>query len=196
MDGTAFGRAAGTTRRRLLGGALGGLLAGLAGGAASGRRKQKRDRTKGRRDWPTGPCRPTSDAVALEMLALVNAWRARNGVAPLVLDGLLLAAARTKAEALARTESHDHEVDGVGWWDNIANQGYPTEHGWLGENIVTGVSHAADALNLLRQSGAHNRNLLDPKFRAMGVAVAWNANSGPYWAQTFGDLVVAPASGC
>ena len=196
-DGSVCARKSGT--RRWLLAALVGIAPGtlVGDGSLAADRKRKRRRDHGERPTPTPqPCRPTSEAIARDLLPLVNAWRERDGARPLVLDALLVAAARTKSEALAHADIMSHEIGGVGWRDNIANHGYPTIDGWLGENLTMGARTADDAMAAWRGSPSHNRNLLDPKFRVMGAAIAWSAGGVPYVAQTFGDLVVSPASGC
>jgi uncharacterized protein YkwD len=231
MDADRFGRiarglAAGASRRRLLGGAV--ALLGAGGeeaaahdaGASCRRIGDPRKRTaclaKARRHArghaaPPAPCRPTDDAAALELLGLVNAWRAEHGARPLVLDGVLLVAARTKSAAMARAGVLDHEIGGVDATENRADHGYPMDpDAWgadlaFGENIALGHPTAARVFEAWKASRGHNKNMLDPAFRAMGVGLARgdapprppDADIAPlYWTQTFGSAVVEQASGC
>lgn len=191
--------------RALTGIALGGALApllGFAGTAADTPRKGKNRRgnvrnhsRKSRR--ARGPSPSCASAEAIEMLSLVNAWRAENGVAPLVRDAVLNSAAATKSAAMASTGVLQHEIGGVDAGTNLANHGYPVET-WWGENIAWGHGTAQAAFTWWKTSPSHNANMLSPNFQAMGLVVARAPGTtwGDYWTQTFGALALSPVTGC
>ena len=105
------------------------------------------------------------------MLNLVNAWRAQHGVSPaLVLDGILIAAAETKSEDMARTGQLSHTIDGVTARQNLTNHGYPTNVSW-GENLAWGQTTAQAAFTWWKNSQTHNANMLNGNFRALGVGL-------------------------
>ncbi len=132
------------------------------------------------------------------MLNLVNAWRAQNGVTPaLVLDGILIAAAETKSDDMARTGQLSHEIDGVDARENLTNHGYPTNV-WWGENLAWGQSTAQAAFNWWKNSSSHNANMLSPNFRALGVGLEQRSGTQYtwYWTQTFGSAIVERVEAC
>ncbi|MDH4051746.1 MAG: CAP domain-containing protein [Rubrivivax sp.] len=107
---------------------------------------------------------PDIDGFVRHLAQLINDYRARQGLAPLVpADDLQLLAGEHSADMAARrTLSHDGFddrfrrsasricVENVGW-------NYPTA-----ETLLQGW----------RQSPAHHQNLLDPKVARMGIAMA------------------------
>lgn len=132
------------------------------------------------------------------MLQLVNDWRRQHGEAPLVLDAVLTAAAQTKSDAMARTGVTAHEIEGVDAEENLANHGYPVNTSSWGENLAWGQSTAEGAFNWWKNSRTHNDTMLNPKFRAMGVAVTrkTGAKYTYYWTQTFGSRTVKAVPTC
>ena len=184
------------SRRRALGVLFGGTLAPLLGprGAEAGKPGKARKR---RRKVQRARKRVSSCASAEAMLGLVNAWRAENGVAPLVRDAVLTSAAATKSAAMARTGVLQHEIDGVDAGTNLANHGYPVVT-WWGENLAWGHGSAQAAFTWWKNSSGHNANLLSPNFQAMGLAVVQDRGTtwGDYWTQTFGAQVLTPLTTC
>jgi uncharacterized protein YkwD len=59
----------------------------------------------------------------------------------------------------------------------------------MGENLASGVLSADDLVNRWLHSPEHCANLMDPRYREMGVAFAVNPNNdaGIYWAMEFGS---------
>ena len=165
MDIEAFDRIARKTsaapgRRQLLAGLLGGALSAtfLLSDPAAGKKRRKKRRKKSSRSTtptpltPSTPSRPTAPpqtttqcamAEAYELLGLVNTWRTQNGAAPLVLEGVLQAAAATKSAAMARTGVFSHTVEGIDERQNLLTHGYPVEQTAYGENIAAGSLTAA-----------------------------------------------------
>jgi uncharacterized protein YkwD len=137
-------------------------------------------------------------AVAVQMLDLVNAWRAQNGVTPaLVLDAVLIAAAETKSDDMARTGQLSHTIDGVTARQNLTNHGYPTNV-WWGENLAWGQSTAQAAFNWWKNSAGHNANMLNSNYRALGVGLEQKSETTYtwYWTQTFGSAIVERVAEC
>lgn len=120
----------------------------------------------------------------LQVLRLVNAERARYGLAPVSYDRRLDAAAEShNAQQVAtRTMSHD----GIGDGDpgsRIRATGFSSS--W-GENVATGQLSAEQVVAEWMASPGHRRNVLDPDFRLMGVSYAVGSDGRTYWAQEFG----------
>jgi uncharacterized protein YkwD len=132
------------------------------------------------------------------MLGFVNDWRAANGVSPLVLDAVLIAAATTKSDAMARTGVLGHEIEGVDARENLLNHGYPADETWWGENLAWGQSTAQTAFTWWKNSSHHNANMLNANFRALGVGLVRRTGTPYtyYWTQTFGGRVVDRVPDC
>jgi len=126
----------------------------------------------------------------LVMLALINDFRAENGVGPLTLSPTLTAAADFHSQDMANRNYFSHDLPGIGTWSqNISNYGYGG--GTRAENIAAGYSDAARTVDGWINSPGHRTNMLNPNLHAIGIASAYNANSqyGTYWTNDFGGTV-------
>jgi len=109
---------------------------------------------------------------AQEILHLVNQARAQAGLAPLVLDETLSQAAQAHGREMLQHGQLSHQFPGES--DLMVRLGRSGVHlSRAGENVAFDYSatHAHQALML---SDEHRRNLLDPSFNAVGIAVIWN----------------------
>jgi uncharacterized protein YkwD len=109
------------------------------------------------------------------VLADINAVRAGHGLARLTLNAQLTGAARAHSEQMAADGYFAHESqDGTSFWKRV--QSFYRSSPWrtwsVGENLLwssPGVS-ASRALQLWLASPEHRRNLLDPRWREIGVS--------------------------
>ena len=180
------------SRRSLFAFTTGGLaLVAIPGTEAEAKRKRKKKGKKSRsgQDWtpppsdgaaeeeeavvPTGPVvTACATAKAVEMLGLVNAWRAQHGVGPMALDGILQASGQTKVAMMVSTGIFNHVINGVTPDQNLINHGYP-EDLCAGENIYANPLSTTD--NVLKPFGfwksspSHNAAMLDPLRTALGL---------------------------
>ena len=116
------------------------------------------------------------DAFAYEVLNLVNNYRIENGLGTLTWNqGLADAAAIRSAEA-AVCWSHTRP-DGSAW-NTVSNLTH-------GENLGKGYNSPQDVVNAWKSSPSHNANLLESRFKTLGVAYTLN-EKGYVWAQEFG----------
>jgi uncharacterized protein YkwD len=110
------------------------------------------------------------EEVNRSLLCLTNLYRVQSGVGPIPLDTRLYAAAKAhSADMHARGFFAHDNPDGASPPERAMAFGYP---GGAGENIAMNVE--GTALKLIEQwkaSPDHNRNLLQPSFRAIGVGV-------------------------
>jgi uncharacterized protein YkwD len=128
---------------------------------------------------PAAPARPAQTtpkgaadtSAAGQVLALVNAERARAGCKAVTLDDRL-----TKAAA-------GHSRDGAGFADRIRAAGYPAPRS---ENIAAGQATPAAVMDAWMHSAGHKANILDCKATEMGIAAATGGDFGIYWTQDFG----------
>ena len=122
------------------------------------------------------------------MLALVNAERAKVGVAPLSLCSSLSRAAQKYAKSMARTGRFDHTgPDGSDPADRIAAEGYQFRS--LGENIAAGQPSVRRVMNGWVHSPGHYANIISERFTHLGVGHADSKGTrySEYWVQDFGS---------
>jgi uncharacterized protein YkwD len=130
----------------------------------------------------------TVDAEEARFVELLNAYRAANGVGPLVVAPSLTRAATWMAIDLGANDRFAHE-DSLrrDTYTRIADCGYG---GPAGENLAAGKTWdtAERALAAWKASEAHNRNMLLQRYVVIGVARAHAPGSryGWYWVTTFG----------
>lgn len=118
---------------------------------------------------------------AAEVLSLVNAERARIGVAPLRLADDLQAASDIRAREVVRNFSHTRP-NGSDCFTVMRNKGRT-----CGENIAAGHAAARETVEQWMNSSGHRKNILNPNFRELGVGYAYDRNSDykHYWVQLF-----------
>jgi uncharacterized protein YkwD len=133
-----------------------------------------------------------SNAVELELLAALNAERQANGLSALAPSPALMRAARWKAADLAATVSGvitDADLDDVGrrWPVRLVECGYP-DSAAVGESLgqMPGGADVAGVLKLWLDAAPNARLLLDPDWRAAGVA-AVEADDYTFWVLDLGD---------
>jgi len=102
--------------------------------------------------------------------AMLSQYRANKGLGPLVVDPGLQRVAESQARGMAADGKISHEshgsltqrLDGAGYRKNTAV-----------ENVSAGYHTLAEAFSGWRDSPPHNRNLLEPRMRRMGIAAAY-----------------------
>jgi uncharacterized protein YkwD len=129
---------------------------------------------------PEYAARPVQPLDKEKALQAVNAFRAANGLKPLVLDERLCQAAamQSKTQA-ARSWIGHYGPDGSTAKDRAARAGFPAKI--ASENVASGQKSFADALQFWEQSPGHRTNLLRPNVTAIGVAMAKTESGHPYW---------------
>ena len=114
-------------------------------------------------------CAPvfTTEGVVSE----TNAYRLRASVPRLTVNKILMKAAQKKAEDMAERGYFQHDTpEGRTPWDAIADDGYIFSA--AAENIATGHNSPADVLKAWMGSPGHRRNILDRRFKEIGVGIA------------------------
>ena len=142
-------------------------------------KKKKKKKKK-----PAGTPSATAEAWQAEMLAAVNAERARAGVAALCLNAKLSASAQAHIEDKVRSKfAGDPHVgsDGSKAWDRARRAGY--KDGFIGENIAAGTPSIAEAMAGWMDSPPHRANIVRDGFLHLGVGLT----AGKFWAQEFGS---------
>jgi uncharacterized protein YkwD len=134
--------------------------------------------------------------VAKEILAGVNAARAQGHhcgakyfgpVPPLTEDASLVRAALAHSEDMARHDAFDHSgTDGSSPAERVERAGYGA-HRIVGENIAAGAMTAREVTDGWLKSPPHCENIMDGRFKEIGIAFAENqrSESAVYWTQDF-----------
>jgi uncharacterized protein YkwD len=129
------------------------------------------------------------------VLALANEARARgrscgserfDAAPPLQASASLREAAGRHARDMARRGYFDHVApDGSRPKERVQRAGYTLQ--LIGENIAFGPESAEEVVAGWLASPGHCANLMDPRFRDMGVAVAKGHKARHfYWVQNLG----------
>lgn len=116
---------------------------------------------------------PEFDAeAAQQLLALVNEARKESGLSFLEMDATLNQAAQAHGREMLRHGSLSHQFPGEE--DLLSRLGQGGYHfNGAGENVALDYS-AAHVQEAWMLSEVHRRNLLEPSFNAVGIAVLWN----------------------
>jgi uncharacterized protein YkwD len=134
---------------------------------------------------PAASAAPGSGAHALTrlesgVLVDINAFRRAHGLAPLKLNVRLTAAARSHTLQMARDGYFAHDsADGSSFWRRI--QTFYTSSPWhywsVGENLLWSSPDVtpARALKMWLASPEHRANLMNPRWREIGVAAVHEA---------------------
>ncbi len=130
------------------------------------------------------------DAEEHAFLDIINGYRAENGLQPLTLSANLNRAATWMATDMATNNRFGH-IDSVdrGPFERTVDCGYPVP---AGENLAAGSRRhqAGAAFELFRNSPGHNSNMLEPRYRQIGIARVYRPGSRHswYWATNFGTI--------
>lgn len=111
---------------------------------------------------------------ANEVLKLVNAERAKQGIAALKMDSSLLDTAMLRSVECAINMDHTRPDGTICFTANSKMNG---------ENIAGGYLTPADVVKDWMNSESHRRNILDPEFKCIGVGCSEIGTY--YWAQCF-----------
>ena len=120
---------------------------------------------------PEYAARPVQALNPEAALAEVNAFRAENGLKPLVLDARLSRAAAMQSEAQAgRSWIGHYGSDGSTPMARTARAGFHAKI--ASENVASGQKSFSDVMHFWKESSGHRTNLLRPNVTAAGVAMA------------------------
>jgi uncharacterized protein YkwD len=132
---------------------------------------------------------PERASAQTDLLALINTYRASNGRQVVSPNGALTSAAAWMAGDMAAKNYLSHvSSDGRSPAQRMSAFGYPATSTYTGEDLGAGFGTAGAAFAGWQASAAHNGVLLDPHYNAVGIGLAYNANSAYkwYWVADFG----------
>jgi len=143
-------------------------------------------------DWPAAYA-----ALEQQILEETNKRRAlgadcRTGgkfgpAGPLVMQPQLQAAARKHSKDMATNGFFAHtNLAGLSPFDRMKAEGYKGTT--MGENIAAGNATAAQTMTQWMNSDGHCANIMNPKYKQLGVGYWYSASSKyrHYWTQNFG----------
>lgn len=161
------------------------LLLVAAGSASAQRTGHKHHRAVGACSSSHADVRPGSvwrsrDAT----LCLLNRVRSRHGLPPLRLNAKLSRAARRHSHDMVRHRYFAHDSrNGRSPFDRMRATRYVPRNAswWLGENIGWGSGTLAEPIAMVRawmHSPPHRENILNRRFRDIGIGIAVGAPVG------------------
>ncbi|NEA14911.1 CAP domain-containing protein, partial [Streptomyces halstedii] len=121
---------------------------------------------------------------AEQVVALVNAERAKEGCGAVSGNSLLATAASRHSADMADRDYFSHtSPDGTDPGDRITAAGY--RWSTYGENIAKGQTTPAAVMEAWMNSPGHRANILNCAFKELGVGRE-DSSDGPVWTQNFG----------
>ena len=123
-------------------------------------------------------------ALETEVVRLVNAERAKAGIAPLTQNWELSRVARYKSQDFIDKKYFAHQSPTYGSpFEMMKNFGM--KYTSAGENIAYGQKTPAAVMQSWMNSAGHRGNILSPAYTQIGVGAAKAANGTLYWTQLF-----------
>lgn len=130
-----------------------------------------------------------NNSYAFEILDIVNAERAKEGLSPLTMDQELMNTATQRVFETAIYFSHTRPNGGDCFTIFPSYSGNYT----VGENIADGYSSPEDVMNGWMNSPGHHANIMNSGFTAIGIGVV-NCGGRYYYTQCFSNTVLAQAT--
>ncbi len=137
---------------------------------------------------PAKPETPSADAgetkdltYAEQVVELVNAERAKEGLSPLTIDKTLGSAALVRAKEIQSTFAHTRP-NGSSFATAITEAG--GSYRGAGENIAYGQKSPKAVVTAWMNSAGHRANIMNKSYTKIGVGYLTNSNV-PYWVQLF-----------
>ncbi len=116
-----------------------------------------------------------------QVVNLVNAERAKEGLSPLTIDTKVSAAAQVRAEEIVTSFSHTRP-DGSSFATALKEQNISYRR--AGENIAWGQKSPEEVVNAWMNSSGHRANIMNKNFTSIGVGY-YRQNGVNYWCQLF-----------
>ena len=109
----------------------------------------------------------------IDALNLINQYRASKGLGKVSLDATLTKIAKTHSNDLAKHDRISHYgSDGSNPWDRVERSGYRPQ--LAAENVGTGQLSIKEVMQGWKDSPGHNKNLLLPDAKHIGIALVYN----------------------
>lgn len=136
---------------------------------------------------PTQPA-PTASSYTLtadeqQMLDLINARRAKEGLKSLVIDATLQSVANARCEKIVSSGVMSHQLPDLGSpFDTMKSFG--VSYNYAGENLA-GNSSVSAAETALENDPPHLQNIISPNFNYVGIRIMDSSKYGKVFVQDF-----------
>ncbi len=117
----------------------------------------------------------------IEVLELVNQYRAEAGVAPLSTDSTITKLAQIKCDDMADNDYFSHTSPTWGDFQNVFKY-ENVSYRYIGENIAYGQRTPEAVMDSWMNSDGHRANILSENFSHIGIGYNTDGN---YWTQLF-----------
>lgn len=124
----------------------------------------------------------TGHAYIKQVVDLVNAERAKEGLSPLTIDTKVQAAAQIRAVECEQSFSHTRP-NGSSFVTALKEQN--VSYRSAGENIAWGQRSPEEVVTAWMNSSGHRANIMNANFTTIGVGYYRNAKGVNYWCQLF-----------
>jgi len=115
-----------------------------------------------------------------ELIALINAERAKNGAPALTENWEVARLARYKSEEMKRHGVFCHESLVYGSPDQLLAR-FSVPHNVVGSNIAMGQETPQQVLGAWLNSQSHHANLVNTEYTSAGVGLSIDDNGIYYW---------------
>lgn len=125
-----------------------------------------------------------------EALKLINAYRASRGLGKLSINNTLTKTAKAHSRDLAKHDRISHYgSDGSNPWDRVERSGYQPQ--LAAENVGTGQLTIKEVMQGWKDSPGHNKNLLLPDAKHMGIALVYDPKTEykTFWTLILGSQI-------
>lgn len=128
----------------------------------------------------------TDISLQKKVISIVNKNRKKKGLEALTMDEKLMKAAQDRAKELTKSFSHTRP-NGTSCFTIFEK--YKITPTASGENIAAGQRSAADVMDSWMNSQGHKENIMNNKFKKIGVGLVIVPNDmySYYWVQMFTD---------
>ncbi|MFC4320502.1 CAP domain-containing protein [Litchfieldia salsa] len=137
-----------------------------------------------RKDFYSTATEELKEGFEYQLFDLTNAARVKNGLNILQWDDQVKITARKHSMDMAEKNFFDHiNLEGQSPFDRMLEDNIP--YTVAGENLALGQFSSIFAHEGLMNSLGHRENILHPDFELLGVGVAFNEKSNPYYTENF-----------
>jgi len=133
-------------------------------------------------DVPLAESAIPEDPLVAEVLALVNAERAKTGAGPLTGTEALHGAASVRASEISKVFSH-YRPDGTLCFTVLTE--FKIQSFSRAENIAGNFRSPEKVVEAWMKSEGHRKNILNPNYDKLGVGVHTDSSGKLSWAQLF-----------
>ena len=118
-----------------------------------------------------------------EIFNLTNQAREKAGLLPLKLNSYLMEKAREQSSQMAKEKNLSHTI--IGSLDSrIKRVNYPYRQ--IGENIALSTLPIDSVIQMWMESKGHRKNILNPKYKDIGIGISVAKDGVKYYTQVFG----------